>query len=175
MGGEFFPKGENLICLRFGLAELGYQVKEVEELSNDLRTIGRAYAKEEVEFKDLCSKLGIDNDRLFNYLMGRHSPGNEMACKISELAQEIIGHGSVCDKADSSHDGNEAVIKSFIGLILAAKPLAQSILSDSFAPEERRKMREMIGRKEFFEFSLLIDGLSSEDSRKSVLKQEKLK
>ncbi len=168
--GDFSPRGPNLACLRFGMAELGFSVKEVQDLSEDIQTIGRAYSMSTVELEEITQKTGANRRRIINYLVGRYGPADDVADQVSAFAEELRLRDNE-DFKESNEEDHKDIIRSFTRCVSEMKSLAEKIISNDFTIEERRKMREDIGRNEFFELCLLMNGLTSEDSRKSFLRE----
>lgn len=73
-----------------------------------------------------------------------------------------------------SDDERAQAIEVLAHLVLAAKPLAVSILSDDFSPEERTRLRELatVGRSNgVFELSNLLNRLCGEKARDEIRSQ----
>ncbi len=68
--------------------------------------------------------------------------------------------------------GHEMVIKSFAAHVNAMLPLAKLIVSDSFSPTERQKLRESVGGNGVFKLSRELNRLCGEQARDKFKQQQ---
>jgi hypothetical protein len=177
--GEYYPIGQNLIYLRFGLDMLGYSVDEISILSETAYNLGKLMYINKLSVIYLGEKLHMPDRAVTTCLLGKQVIGSdkidiiEIFCQNFSNTDANISDGVVENDVVCTDEflTKENIVQTFCHMMKALNPLAEAILSDRFTAGERREMRDMLGRNDLFRTSLVLDGLSSEDSRKHVLKK----
>lgn len=194
-GNFALPVGERLLRLRFFLETLGYQPSENQGLPRPVKLLGEYIAIWSIRLKEEAAFLvGTAPDTLLSVLLGKEGVSerrlqviadivstNQDAAeqfqkkwheKISDLAlvRRAITAASPTDTETKPANVN-AAIESLAHLILAAKPLAEALLSDQYSPEDRKRLRELTGNgrsNAVFDLSNLLNRLCGERARNEL-------
>ncbi len=67
--------------------------------------------------------------------------------------------------------GHDAIIRALAGFVQAAVPLVDLVLSDEFTPEERQRVRDLVGNEGVSRLSNLFTRLSGEAARNALSRQ----
>ena len=195
------PGGEKLLRLRYFLELLGYQPIEREGMPELIREFSNQISLRAISVQDAAQYIGTSTDIIVDVLMCRYGTSSQREEQIRELVQlhreeatqklqewqatlKMLGLDQppaeatpqpalvIPKKPTVACLNDDQVIKTLAYLILAAKPLAEYVLSDHFSAEERDALREKTvtnGRSNaVFELSNLLNRLCSERARKQL-------
>lgn len=199
VNGECLPKGENLFKLEFLLSLVGYSVMKEMEVSSAVASLSAMVATDIYTIDDIVRATQTTEQTVHRWLSGKLDQSNSRKAIIRDLVlrrQERLSSETSIWKAKltslglianddktvqvagapstspcSVENTHQVMIDSLAGLINAAIPLAQAILSDDFTAEERRLLREATvkGRTNgVFELSNLLSRLCGERARKEI-------
>jgi hypothetical protein len=188
-----FPVGEPLIRLRYFLDMLGYKVQELEALPAITRVTGALAAYDVVTFEQLRQELvyekmstlyqclhGVSNfspDRaeFAQALVDKHSAElakrtrawkERMGVAQSSRVETPVSNVPANNRLSKTPAGDNPVVVILSHLIQASTPLMAQLLSDDVSSDDRRRLRELVGEKAFFDYYIQAGKLCSEAARK---------
>ena len=195
---ESSPRGEDLIRVRFWLESQGYKVSELQELADEVYLLASLLAFSVFDFALVHEMItGYTNpddsmallhgtcplssakrqkikDFLDDYLVAqieRLQPWLHWMESFTEVVwPSLEAQPTVKPLSTDNHD---VILQSLKGMIEAASPLAELVLSDEFTQEERRALRQSFNDDELFVFSNTLSALCSAKAREEALKEKR--
>lgn len=196
---KIMPSGVNLIKLRFLLELMGYSVRERISMSETQRELANQLAFGLLSLERVAEELGVSENTVLRWGSGRANPEDEDSLqKVLNLHKEeaqkklaswreqlqevrnisigsvdsILSQVEIVSKPTSNGSHRKhTTIETLAHLILAAKPLAEEMLTDDFTSEDRDLLRQktLIARSSgVFDLSNSLNRLCGERARKEL-------
>lgn len=173
--GKNFPKGEELLRLRFFLISLGYEIVELEDCPEEIFVVGKLVAFDLVSLETATEKLGCpDTSELLRYLNGYRNPSKnklnsfkEFLLDEKEAIDALIPFDALKDVEKKNIAENpsfggvpdahilEKSLDAIVSLCEALRPALEHLHSGD--AETREKFRERI---KFFAVSNAVYGFA---------------
>lgn len=152
--GSCSPSGYMRLKAMHFLKKQGFSCFELEELPEQVRVLGELISDGTVLPEIAVKAIDAKNlDILLSILLGR------WRCTFQRLEKIDALVASTKSAQDGEEKKRDEVIDKLATLIIEALPLAKQLLSESFSPEHRAKIRKLVGEMKFFKFSNLVDQL----------------
>jgi hypothetical protein len=167
-------KGVTLILLRFLMNEFGYRVIELEELKNkepllyklaelfytDTITYEQAYGLfEENDGTGLLSRLNGKRGLL------RHQRERLKSFIKQQQEKPTRSEETPLEPKDIKPVGKKTVIDTGAVLVKALMPVVEYLLSPACNAHDRTMFRNLVGNREYFQFTTLANRLCSERAK----------
>lgn len=196
---QILPSGVNLLKLQYFLELVGYSVIERDALPKLQRELANQLALLVMSTKDAAEYMGVTDDTILRWCTGRVAQLDQRESFLADLlglrakeheerkqlwletihelhlASVQASMPMIQTTSVPKHETNGSVhgqmIETLAHLILAAKPLAEQILSDAYTPEEREQLRQktqVVRSNGVFDLSNLLNRLCSERARKEL-------
>ncbi len=188
--GENKPIGEALLRLRYLLEFFGYEVVDLEIISEPVRNLGRLIAFGALEIDEAAKELGFNRHAVLRIIMGRGQTVLKRQGKIDELVKAFeselpklqeqytaLRPATLLSQANNGLEKPLAAVEPELAkkpadvlavlanLIKALEPLATEVASDRFTPAQRKRLRELTGDYTLFYASSALNQLCGETAR----------
>ncbi len=176
--GKHPPLGENIFRCAVFLQSFGYDVNELRELSPAVCKAATMLARREVTAEALQEALGVSRKSVLQILHGRR----RMSKKVQRRLERFVAQAGGKDKrpthvrqepktverevaSANGTGGHDAIIDALANQTRALLPLVKLVLTDAFTPEERHRLRHLVGNDGVFHLKNELSRLCSEKAR----------
>ena len=189
------PYGENLIALRHLLEFAGYDVAELHDLSEPVRSVARLVAFGVVKTDTVIELCGFEKNTYLRVFTGRSEtvklreerletffekhgkdlPAAKAKFDALRVANERTGLSSAHPEGGFALKPRDSLSNQELLEVLAAQtramiPIVEVVLSDRFTAEERRQLHKQAGGERVFKLSTALARICSEKARELDVK-----
>lgn len=148
--------------------EAGCAIEEFERLPEDIRALARRVAADERVIDRLLASGAWDSKEAVLRLFKPNATNCYSAAQQAVL-QEIVGAASAQTVSAHTVDNHDVLMTGLVAQLRAIIPLAKTVTSTAFTPEERFQLRvKMMPGGEIGRIADLVNALTSEESLKEL-------
>ena len=178
------PIGNIFLKLIHLLAAIGYEVEELQKLPQPLYDVGLAVVLEVISLDDLVAQSKLTRYSVLLGLQGKRAFSERILAVFERMNQSVVARVSdrlkaYCVRAtekgqvalepstfqNGKTDDAKVILERLAAMITAMRPYAELVASERFSPEDRRRLRDIVGEGAIFNLSTALNCLCGETAR----------